>query len=124
MPWLLALATTDADTFVRDNRDLLATGFPIRARAMLEVARGAAPHGQIGRGLALIDPASRRREWLVRASADGRRSAAPYLDTRSAARKLGLVRPGGQAASNPGNAVPRAPSAKCWPEAQIRHSSK
>ena len=31
-------------------------------------------------GLAMIDPSSRRREWLIRTTVDGRRSAAPYVD--------------------------------------------
>lgn len=90
MPWLLVLATVDADQFVRQNKDALATSFPVRARAMLEVVDGLGPGGPIGRGFALIDPASRRREWLSRTSIDGRRSPAPYLDSRDAARNLGL----------------------------------
>lgn len=39
MPWLLVLATTAADHFVRTNRDTLSVNFPIRARAMLEIKR-------------------------------------------------------------------------------------
>jgi hypothetical protein len=33
-----------------------------------------------GQSLAMIDPSSRRREWLIRTAVDGRRSAAPYAD--------------------------------------------
>jgi hypothetical protein len=32
----------------------------------------------VGRGLALVDPSSRRRDWLIRTSVDGRRSPASY----------------------------------------------
>jgi hypothetical protein len=42
-----------------------------------------------GRGLALIDPSSRRRAWLIRTRLDGRRSPAPFADYADAARRLG-----------------------------------
>lgn len=90
MPWLLMLATTAADRFVREYRDTLAITFPMRAREMLAIASGRAPAGRLPRGLALIDPVSRRREWLMRSGVDGRRSPAPYLDVRHARRVLGI----------------------------------
>lgn len=31
-----------------------------------------------GRGFALIDPSSRRHDWLIRTSLEGRRSKLPY----------------------------------------------
>jgi hypothetical protein len=76
--WLLVLATEVNDERLRLNRDVLASAFPGR------VAEG---HGlltghpvTVSRTLALIDPRSRRRAWLMRARIDGRRSAAPYAD--------------------------------------------
>jgi hypothetical protein len=41
-----------------------------------------------GRGLALIDPTSRRRDWLLPSRSDGRRTRAPYMDYADAARRL------------------------------------
>lgn len=90
MPWLLVLATTAADKFVREHRSTLAINFPTRAREMMSIAAGHPPAGQLGRGLAFIDPASHRAEWLMRSTADGRRSSAPYLDPRHARQVLGI----------------------------------
>jgi hypothetical protein len=55
---------------------------------MLGVANGLATGPMSGRGLALCDPASRRREWLIRTRLDGRRSELPYRDYADAARRL------------------------------------
>jgi hypothetical protein len=41
------------------------------------------------RGLALVDPTSRRRDWLLPTRSDGRRSSLPYRDYADAARRLG-----------------------------------
>lgn len=90
MPWLLILATTAADRFVRDHRETLAINFPTRAGEMLSIAAGHAPAGGLGRGLALVDPASHRAQWLLRSTVDGRRSSAPYLDPRHARQVLGV----------------------------------
>ena len=90
VPWLIVLGTAEAEAIARQNRELLETGFPARAREMLEVASGANPDRHLRRGFAMIDPASRRQEWLLRTPIDGRRSPAPYLDPRDAARKLRL----------------------------------
>jgi transcriptional regulator with XRE-family HTH domain len=67
---LLVLATAANDERLGENRDALAQTFPVRGMAVLE--RGES-------GLALIDPRSRRRDWLIRARIDGRRSPTPYL---------------------------------------------
>jgi transcriptional regulator with XRE-family HTH domain len=76
---LLLLATEANEDRVRSNRDALATGFPHRAAALTAtVASGVSPDG--GRALALIDPRSKRRQWLRPARIDGRRSASPYVD--------------------------------------------
>jgi hypothetical protein len=41
------------------------------------------------RGLALIDPRSRRRDWLIPTRVDGRRTVLPYQDLARAASLLG-----------------------------------
>jgi transcriptional regulator with XRE-family HTH domain len=81
--WLLALASDAVDASVATNRAVIDLAFPVRAPAMLETASGSGPAA--GRGLAQIDPASRRRHWLIRTRIDGRRGAAPYRDYRAAA---------------------------------------
>jgi len=72
-PWLLVLATEANDARLRDNRAAVGQSFPARSMDMLE------PAGT-GGGVALIDPRSRRREWLIRARIDGRRTSPPYRD--------------------------------------------
>ncbi len=73
------LFTEENDAAVVANRELFAQTFPVRARefgGLLAVP--AASVDPRGRALALIDPLSRRRDWLRPAWADGRRSPAPY----------------------------------------------
>jgi hypothetical protein len=82
---VLALASDEVERVVRAHRDLLAMAFPRRAHEVagcLEDPTRFRP----GRALALIDPSSRRREWLIRTSIDGRRSRLPYRDYADAAR--------------------------------------
>jgi transcriptional regulator with XRE-family HTH domain len=74
--WLLLLMTESNEAAIRGNREALAQSFPARAGEPLDRASPAE------RGLAMIDPASRRRDWLVRSRTDGRRSPAPYEDYR------------------------------------------
>jgi transcriptional regulator with XRE-family HTH domain len=75
--WVLALATDEVENELHRNRVVWDSGFPRRARGLAEDL--VAPE-QIneGRALALIDPRSRRSDWLIRARVDGRRSVAPY----------------------------------------------
>jgi len=82
---VLALASEEVDRVVRAHRDLLSFAFPIRAR---EISRGIADPALLTseRGLALIDPASRRADWLIRTGVDGRRSRLPYADYADAIR--------------------------------------
>lgn len=81
--WLLVLATTQADAAIGAHRDILGDAFPNRAQEMrLLLAGETAPPG---RGLALIDPRSRRRDWLIASRSEGRRWPAPYLDVATAA---------------------------------------
>jgi transcriptional regulator with XRE-family HTH domain len=87
--WLLVLATGEADQAIATHREVFERAFPVRASTMREVLAGARPAaGQ--RGVALIDPRSRRRDWLVAARVDGRRTPLPYQDPAGAARLLGL----------------------------------
>jgi transcriptional regulator with XRE-family HTH domain len=85
--WVLLLASDEVDGAVRSNREALAMAFTGRARAMLDVLNrpGSIP---LGRGLGLIDPRTKRRDWVQRTGVDGRRSPLPYLDYADAARRL------------------------------------
>ena len=86
--WLLLLASDEVDAAVRIQRDVLRIGFKSRASTMRAVVAGdtGPPVGQ--RGLALIDPSSRRADWLIPTRSDGRRSTAPYRDYADAARRI------------------------------------
>ena len=86
--WLLCLASAEIDHAIRINRDALQLAFPLRAPEMRRNPASLEP-SSTGRGLALIDPARRRSEWLLPAATDGRRSQAPYRDYADAARRLG-----------------------------------
>lgn len=76
---LLLLATEANDDRLRSNRDALDAGFPLRATELSDLVKGE-ERGPIGRGLAMIDPSSKRQMWLRPSRIDGRRSAAPYGD--------------------------------------------
>jgi transcriptional regulator with XRE-family HTH domain len=81
---LLVLCSTENDARVRSNRELLAQTYPIRARELgpWVAEPGASPRR---RSLAMIDPRTRRADWLRPTSSDGRRSPAPYADYSAAA---------------------------------------
>lgn len=82
---VLALASDEVERVVRAHRDLLSIAFPVRPPALQ--AAFVDPGGSIaGRGFALIDPSSRRRDWLIRTSIDGRRSRLRYANYADAAR--------------------------------------
>jgi transcriptional regulator with XRE-family HTH domain len=69
LPIVLALASNEVEQVVRSHRDLLALAFPMRAAHIsVLLARPQVP--VTGRGFALIDPSSRRRDWLIRTSID------------------------------------------------------
>jgi transcriptional regulator with XRE-family HTH domain len=90
--WLLALATDDVERAIAISRQALSMAFPARAREMQQELgkSGAAQHrgARARRGLALIDPASRRASWLIPSRTDGRRSRAPYRGYAEAAARL------------------------------------
>ena len=83
--WALFLASEEVEAAVRLDREGLRSALSGRAEAMRRALAGEG--GPIGRGMALIDPASRRRDWLMRSRVDGRRSPAPYRDYGDAARR-------------------------------------
>ena len=86
--WLLVLATDEVEARLRTNRTVIDQVFPVRATAMTEGLADPGGSWPSGRGVALIDPSSRRRDWLIRCRIDGRRSEAPYRDYRDAAARL------------------------------------
>lgn len=102
--WLLVLSTEEAENWIREQRAVLGRSFPARASAMTEVSEGRARAGNEARGLAVINPASHGRRWLIRARVDGRRSPSPYRDYADAAKVLG----GGGGTVRRGSAGPRA----------------
>jgi transcriptional regulator with XRE-family HTH domain len=90
LSWLLLLASDEVENQLTVNRQVLRRAFPDRAPTMRRIlVAGAAQAGH--RGLALVDPTSRRREWLISTRSDGRRSATPFRDYADAARRLSRV---------------------------------
>jgi transcriptional regulator with XRE-family HTH domain len=84
--WLLLLASAEVEAALRANREVLSRSFPTRASTMATII--ANDSALPGRGLALIDPASKRRTWLIAAAIDGRRSPPRYEGYADAARRL------------------------------------
>ena len=74
---VFALASDEVEAVIRTHRDLIRLAFPVRSRALMAVIGGSRVDTQ-GRGLALIDPSSRRQDWLIATSLDGRRSRLPF----------------------------------------------
>jgi transcriptional regulator with XRE-family HTH domain len=101
MTWLLVLATTANEITIQEHRDIFDAAFPVRARVADTWLRSGGPV-PVGRTIALIDPASRRRVWLIPTRHDGRRSTLPYRDHLDARDRLG-------SASDPCT-VPRCPT--------------
>jgi transcriptional regulator with XRE-family HTH domain len=86
---LLLLATEAVDARLRENRDLAYEAFPGRAAELAALATDPATAGRsAGRSLAMIDPLSRRRDWLRPTRVDGRRTRAPHEDYAAVARRL------------------------------------
>lgn len=84
--WVLALASGEVEDVHRTNRRSIARMLPGGALHMAAVTR--AEVAPVPRSLALIDPTSRRQEWLMRTRLDGRRGAAPFVGYADAARRL------------------------------------
>ncbi|MBI2763869.1 MAG: helix-turn-helix transcriptional regulator [Chloroflexi bacterium] len=100
--WLLLLASEEVEASVRINRAVLGVAFPVRAADMRrildevasgrdrEASRSSWPRSRAAaRGLAVVEPQSRRRAWLVSTHIDGRRRRAPYRNYADAAFRLG-----------------------------------
>lgn len=86
--WLLVLSTNQNEATIAQNRDVFERAFPVAAASMAALVDDPASGLANGRGMALIDPARRRRTWLTRARIHGGRSSSPYLDYRDAAASL------------------------------------
>lgn len=82
---VLALASDEVEEVIRAHRDLIRLAFPVRSKAIQAVIRGSGVKHD-GRGLALIDPSSRRHDWLIATWLDGRRSRLPYRSYADAVR--------------------------------------
>jgi hypothetical protein len=81
---LVLLATRENDRRLQEHRSYFDRAFTLRARSLRAVLDGSAgelpPRG--ARGLAMLDPASRRRDWLLPTVIDGRRTVARFVDRR------------------------------------------
>ena len=79
---LLFLATSETDSRIQDQRTYIDQAFQLRARSLARLTLGAPEDlpTRGSRGLGMIDPASRRRSWILPTVIDGRRTPAPYLD--------------------------------------------
>lgn len=86
---LLLLATQSSDARAAADREPFDVGFPVRARELAGLVGGTWAPIRDGRAVAMIDPRSRRHEWLRSLRIDGRRSPAPYLDYADFMRALG-----------------------------------
>ena len=88
--WLLVLSSERNEQSMTQNRDVFDRTFPVGAPAMAELVEDPGANWPSGRAVALIDPARRRRTWLVRPRIDGGRSPSPYRDYRGAAASLAV----------------------------------
>jgi hypothetical protein len=96
---LVLLATSETDRRLQEHRAYVARAFPLRARRLAALIDGSAHDlpTRGARGIALLDPASRRRSWLIPTMIDGRRTPAPYADR--------LAFPGNRARGRPSRAA-------------------
>lgn len=84
---LLVLATLENDARVSVNRAAIKASFPTTGRQLQQWVTS------IGSSLpppaiSMINPRTRRVDWLMSTRSDGRRSDAPFADYRDAARRL------------------------------------
>ncbi|GAC1670134.1 MAG: hypothetical protein NVS9B8_13310 [Candidatus Limnocylindrales bacterium] len=83
---LLILFSVENDVRARLNRGLLRETFPASARDLTEWIAG--PGRLPPSGIAMIDPRSRRRNWLQPTTTEGRRSVAPFANYAAAAEAI------------------------------------
>jgi hypothetical protein len=89
--WLLVLSSEQNESSLMVNRDVFERAFPVQAASMEALFEDPDVGWPGGRAVALIDPARRRRTWLVRPRLAGGRSPAPYRDYRHAAASLAVT---------------------------------
>lgn len=89
---LLILCSTENDQAVQRNLGSLRSSFPGPARGLAEWTATPGRDRPLD-SLAMIDPRSRRAQWLRPTASEGRRTAAPYRDYRAAA--AAILRAGG-----------------------------
>jgi transcriptional regulator with XRE-family HTH domain len=77
---LLLLATDANDARGAENGPSIAGGFPLRSRHLDALVRGAPGDIPAGRAIAMVDPRSRRVDWIRALRVDGRSRPAPYVD--------------------------------------------
>ena len=75
---VVVLATAANDAFLIANRHVMKGAFPVRGRVAVATLLDGAPAP--GRMLVMLDPRRRGRRAILRSTADGRRTAAPYRD--------------------------------------------
>ena len=87
---ILVILMTDAvEDRIQANAGILAAAFGVRGSALADrIADPGSVWRRGERGLALIDPVSRRRTWLRASRTDGRRTPSPYIDYVDALRSL------------------------------------
>jgi HTH-type transcriptional regulator / antitoxin HipB len=88
---LLVLATDAVDARLRENRDILDEAFPGRAVDLVALTIDPVHAAHAAWSVAMIDPLSRRRDWLRPTRLDGRRARAPHEDYAAVVRRLGSV---------------------------------
>jgi hypothetical protein len=80
-PLLVVPATEENDWRLAENRSCFDRVFRLQARTLQAlVDGGAVPVARGDRGVAMFDPSSRRRAWLLASWIDGRRTPLRYRD--------------------------------------------
>jgi transcriptional regulator with XRE-family HTH domain len=77
---LFLLATEMNEARISDNQASFSARFPIRAGELERIMSSEVPPPHGARALVLIDPLSRRQNWLRPSRQDGRPTPAPYID--------------------------------------------
>jgi hypothetical protein len=89
---LLLLATAANDARASANHVPIRVEFPTRARELAGLIKAGSGERPLGRAVAMIDPLSRRTDWLRPLRQDGRRQPAPYMDYADFMRAVGRRR--------------------------------
>ena len=90
---LLLLATDAVDARLRENKLLIDQAFQGRVRDLDQLIADPTHAGAGAWSLAMIDPLSRRQDWLRPTRLDGRRARAPHEDYAAVARRLATTCP-------------------------------